>query len=146
MSFRFVRLWKGWFILHTHVCVCIYVFLSVQFSSVSQLCLTLCNPMNCSTPGLPVRHQLPELTQTHVHWVGDAIQPSHSLLQSFLPPSIFPSIRVFSSGSVLCIRWLKYWCFSINLPMKIEDWFPLGVTAAMKLKDAYFLEGKVWPT
>ena len=50
-----------------------------QFSSVTQLCPTLCDPMNRSTPGLPVHHQLPELTQTHVHWVGDAIQPSHPL-------------------------------------------------------------------
>ena len=54
-------------------------FSSVQFSSVAQSCLTLCDPMNCSTPGLPVHHQLPEFTQTHVHWVGDAIQPSHPL-------------------------------------------------------------------
>ena len=52
---------------------------SVQFISVAQLCPTLCDPMNCSTPGLPVHHQLPELTQTHVHWVSDAIQPSHPL-------------------------------------------------------------------
>ena len=54
----------------------------VQFSSVTQLCLTLCNPEDCSTPGLPVHHQLPELTQTHFHWVGDVIQPSasHKLL------------------------------------------------------------------
>ena len=52
---------------------------SVQFSSVSQLCLSLCDPMNCSTPGLPVPHQLLESTQTHFHWVGDAIQPSHPL-------------------------------------------------------------------
>ena len=51
----------------------------LQFSSVIQLCPTLCDPMNCSTPGLPVHHQLPEFTQTHVHWVGDAIQPSHPL-------------------------------------------------------------------
>ena len=53
---------------------------SVQFSSVAQSCLTLCNPMDCSTPGLSVHHQLPEFTQTHVHWFGDAIQPSHPLL------------------------------------------------------------------
>ena len=52
---------------------------SVQFSSVAQSCPTLCDPMNCSTPGLPVHHQLPEFTQTHVHWVSDAIQPSHPL-------------------------------------------------------------------
>ena len=58
-----------------------------QFSSVAQSCLTLCNPMNCSTPGLPVHHQLPEFTQTHVHWVGDAIQPSHPL-SSPSPPAL----------------------------------------------------------
>ena len=60
---------------------------SVQFSSVAQSCLTLCYPMDCSTPVLPVRHQIPELTQTHVHWVGDAIQPSHPLW-SLCPPSL----------------------------------------------------------
>ena len=60
---------------------------SVQFSSVAQLCLTLCNPMNRSTPGLPVHHQLPEFTQTHVHWVSDVIQPSHSLSSSPSPPT-----------------------------------------------------------
>ena len=60
---------------------------SVQFSSVTQLCQTLCDPMNHSTPGLPVHHQLPESTQTHVHWVGDAIQPSHPLLSP--SPSAF---------------------------------------------------------
>ena len=59
---------------------------SVQFSSVAQSCLTLCNLMDCSTPGLPVHHQLPELTQTHVHWVSDAIQPSHPL-SSPSPPA-----------------------------------------------------------
>ena len=58
---------------------------SVQFSSVAQSCLTLCNPMNCSTPGLPVHHQLQESTHTHIHWVGDAIQPSHPLSSSSLP-------------------------------------------------------------
>ena len=55
------------------------LFVSVQFSSVAQLCLTLCNPMDCSMQGLPVHHQLPEPTQTHVHWAGDAIQLSHPL-------------------------------------------------------------------
>ena len=57
----------------------------IQFSSVAQSCLTLCDPMNCSTPGLPIHHQFPEFTQTHVHWVGDAIQPSHPLSS----PSIY---------------------------------------------------------
>ena len=64
--------------------------------------------MDCSMPGLPVLHQLPEFTQTHVHWVGDAIQPSHPLLILLLLPSIFPSIRVFSNESALHIRWPKY--------------------------------------
>ena len=58
---------------------------SVQFRSVTQSCLTLCDPMDCSTPGLPVQHQLPEFTQTHVHWVSDAIQPSHPLSSPFSP-------------------------------------------------------------
>ena len=71
--------------------------------------------MNCSTPGLPVHNQLPESTQTHVHWVSDAIQPSHPLSFLFLLPSIFPSIRVFSNESALHIRWPKYWSFSFNI-------------------------------
>ena len=68
---------------------------SVQFSSVSQSCPTFCDPMNCSTPGLPVHHQLPEFTQTHVHRLGDAIQPSHPLSSPSLPapnPSQHPSL------------------------------------------------------
>ena len=88
---------------------------SVQFSSVAQSCLSLCDSMDCSTPGLPVHHQLPEFTHTHIHWVGDAIQQSHPLLSLLLPPSIFPSIRVFSSESVLPIRWPKYWSFSVSI-------------------------------
>ena len=63
---------------------------AIQFSSVAQLCLTLCDPMNCSTPGLPVHNRLPEFIQTHVHRVGDAIQPSHPLL-SPSPPAPNPS-------------------------------------------------------
>ena len=88
---------------------------SVQFSSVAQSCPTLCDPMNCSTPGLPVHHQLPELTQTHVHRVSDAIQPSHPLLSSFPPAPISPSIRVFSNESTLRMRWQKYWSFSFSI-------------------------------
>ena len=82
----------------------------VAISSVQLLsCRGLCNPMDCSTPGLSGHHQLPEFTQRHVHWVTDAIQPSHPL--SSLSPSAFnlPSIRVFSNESVLHIRRLKYW-------------------------------------
>ena len=70
---------------HPHRYVTSISFSSVQFSSVTQSCLTLCDPMNCSTPGLPVHHQLPEFTQTHVHWVDDAIQPSHPLSSPFPP-------------------------------------------------------------
>ena len=61
------------------------LFSSIQFISVTQLCLTLCNPMDCSTPGFPVHHQFSELAQTHVHQVGDAIQPSHPLSSPSLP-------------------------------------------------------------
>ena len=101
-----------------------------QFSSVAQSCPTVCDPMNRSTPGLPVHHQLPEFTQTHVHRVGDAIQPSHplsspspsapnpsqhqSLFQSQLFTSGGQSIRVSASASVL--------------PMNTQDWSPLGWT------------------
>ena len=101
--------------------MCYYLreMLSVQFSSVAQLCLTLCHPMDCSTLGLPVHHQLPEFTQTHVHRVGDAIQPSHPL-SLLLPPSIFPSIRVFSNESILHIRWPKYWNFSFSISPSSE--------------------------
>ena len=87
--------------------------LSVQFSSVAQSCPTLCDPMNRSTPGLPVHHQLPEFTQTHIHRVSDAIQPL------LLLPAIHPSIRVFSNESTLRTRWPKYWSFSFsNIPSK----------------------------
>ena len=71
--------------------------------------------MNRSTPGLPVHHQLPESTQTHVHRVGDAVQPSHLCCPLLRLPSIFPSIRVFSSESALLIRWPNYWSFSFNI-------------------------------
>ena len=79
-----------------------------QFSSVTQSCPTICDPRHCSTPGLPVHHQLPEFTQTHAHWVSDA--PNHLILcrPLLFPPSIFPSIRVFSNESTLCMKWPKY--------------------------------------
>ena len=86
-----------------------------QFSSVAQSCPTLCDPMDHSTPGLPVHHQLPEFTQTHGHRVGDAIQPSHPLSSPSPPAPIPPSVRVFSSESPLCTRWPKYWSFSFSI-------------------------------
>ena len=90
-------------------------FSLVQFSSVAQSCPTLCDPMDCSTPGLPVHHQLQEFTQTHIHRVGDAIQPSHPLSSLLLTSSIFSSIRVFSNESVLRIKWPKYCSFSFSI-------------------------------
>ena len=88
---------------------------SVQFRSVAQSCLTLCDPMNRSTPGLPVYHQLPEFTQTHVHRVDDAIQPSHLLSSPSPLAPIPPSIRVFSNELTLHMRWPKYWSFSFSI-------------------------------
>ena len=83
--------------------------------SVTQLCPTLWDPMNCSIPGFSVLHYLLEFTQTHVHWIGHAIQPSHPLLSPSSPPSIIPSIRIFSNELALHIRWPKYWSFSFNI-------------------------------
>ena len=96
------------------ILVLIFSF-KLQFSSVAQSCLTLCDPMNCSTPGLPVHHHIPEFTQTHVHRVHDAI--SHLILSRplFLLPPIPPSIRVFSNESTPCMRWPKYWSFSFSI-------------------------------
>ena len=84
--------------------------------SVAKSCLTLCDPMDRSTVGSSVLHYLPEFAQIHVHWVDDAIQPSHPLHSFLLLPSIFPSTRAFSAKneSVLHIRWRKYWSFSFS--------------------------------
>ena len=92
-----------------------YIHPSVQFSSATQLCPILCDPMDCSTPSLLVHHQLPEFTQTHVHWVSDAIQSSHPL--SSPSPLIFnlSQHHVFSNESALCIRCPKYWSFSFSI-------------------------------
>ena len=79
-----------------------------------------CDPMDCSMPGFPVLHYLPEFAQMHTHWVDDAIQPSHPLSPPSLLPSIFPSIKVFSNESGLCIRWPKYWGFSFSINSSSE--------------------------
>ena len=111
------------------------ISLSVHFSSVAQSCLTLCDPMNHSTPGLPVHHQLPEFTQTHVHRVGDAIQLLILCHPLHLLPPIHPSIRVFSNESTLCMRWPNNWSFSFStipskeipgLIFRTTDWFQIA--------------------
>ena len=108
--------------------------ITFQFSSITQLCPTLCDPMDCSMPGLPVHYQLPKLAQTHFHPVSE---PSDHLISGcplLLLPSIFSSIMVFSNESVLLIRWPKYWSFSFNISPSNEyselisfkiDWFGL---------------------
>ena len=91
-------------------------FILLQFSSVAQLCPTLCDHMDLCTPGFLVHHQLPEFTQTHIH---ESVMPSNHLIlcHPLLLPSILPSIRVFSNESVLRIRWPKYWSFSFNISL-----------------------------
>ena len=105
-----------------HISLLRFFNLNQVISSVAQLYPTLCNPINRSTPGLPVHHQLPEFAQTHVL---DSVMPSKHLILCrplLLLPPIPPSIRVFSNESTLCIRWPKYWSFSFSiLPMSIQD-------------------------
>ena len=107
---------------------------SVQFSSVAQSCTTLCNPMDCSSPGLPIHHQLPECTQTHVHWVGYAISSSvvcfSSHHQSFPAPGSLQVSQFFSSDN----RSIGVSASASILPMNIQDWFPLGWTGWLSLQ------------
>ena len=118
----------------------VHLISSVQFSSVTQSCPSLCHPMDHSMPGLPVHHQLPEFTQTHVHIVSDAIQPSHPLLS---PSPTFNLSRyqgkhqgLFSNESVLRMRRPKYWnsASTLVLPMNTQDWSALGWTGWISLK------------
>ena len=81
---------------------------------------TLCTLMNCSISDFPVLHYLLEFAPAHVRWVSDAIQPSHPLTQLLLLPSVFPSIRIFSNESALCIRWPKFWTFSFRISSSSE--------------------------
>ena len=108
---------------------------SVQFSSVAQSSTTLSDPRDCSTPGLPVHHQLPEFTQTHAYWVGDAIhdQPSHSLSSPspafYHSSGSFPMTQFFTSGG----QNIGVSASASVLPMNIQDWFPLGWTGCISL-------------
>ena len=113
-----------------------YMYISsVQFSSVAQSCPTLCDPMNHSTPGLPVRHQLPEFTQRHV------MPSSHLILCHPLPllPPIPPSIRVFSNESTLRMRWPKYWSFSFSISSSKE--IPGLISLRMDWLDRLVVQG-----
>ena len=101
-----------------HIFPLLYMSFSSEYVSSSVQLLNhvwLCNPMDCSTPGHPVHQKLPELAQTHVHQVGDDIQPSHPLSSPSPPVFNFPSIRIFSNESVPHIRWTKYWSFSFSI-------------------------------
>ena len=114
---------------------------SVQFSSVAQSCPTPCDPLNCSTPGLPVHHQLPEFTQTHVHWVGrwchptisPSVIPFFSHLQSFPATGPFPVSQLFASGG----QSIGVSASASILPMNIQDWFPLGLTSLISLQSKW---------
>ena len=103
----------------------VYLFLrlavTVYFSSVAQSCPTLCDPRHCSTPGLPVHHRFPELAQTHIRRVGHAIQHLILCCPLLLLPSVFRSIRVFSSESVLHMGWPKFWSFSFSISCSNES-------------------------
>ena len=136
------REWKG-----NHRCCC--------YCSVPKSCLTLWDPMDCSTPGFPVLHYLLEFAQIHVHWVSDA----NLLILScpiLLLPSVFPRIRVFSSELVLHIKWPKYWSFNISpsneysgtISFRIE-WFNLLVVQEtylpVKKSEFYGEDGNLFP-
>ena len=113
-----------------------HISYSVQFSSVAQLCLTLCDPMNHRMPGLPVHHQLPELNQTHVHLVSDDIQPSHPL-SSPSPPALNLSqnqglFKWVSSSHEVAKVWVS--ASASVLPVNTQDWFPLGWTGWIPLQ------------
>ena len=117
-------------------------YLPVQFHWVTQFCPILCKPMDCSMPDLPVHHQLPELTWTHVHWVGDDIQPSHllfspfySCLQSFPASGSFQMSQFFASGG----QSIGVSASASVLPMNIQDWLPLGWTGWISLQSKGFL-------
>ena len=113
------------------------LFVLSQFSSVAQSCLTLCDPTDCGTPGFPVHHQLLELTQTYVHWVGDAIQPSHSLLSPSPPAfnlSQHQGLFQWVSSLHQVAKVLGVSASASVLPMNVQDWSPLGWTGLISLQ------------
>ena len=104
-------------------------------------CLILCNPMDCSTPSFPVLHYLPELAQTHVYWIGDAIQPSHPLPSPSPLPSILPSIRIFSNRSIFLIRWPKYWSFNFSISISTSDGYSDIISFRIDWFDPLLVQG-----
>ena len=126
MWFSRQEYWSGWPIEGSHIS---------SVTSVTQSCLTLCDHMDCSRPGLPVHHQLPEFTQTHIHRVGDAIQASHPLF-SPSPPAFslsqqqsFPMSQLFAWGG----QSIGVSASSSVLPVNSQDWSPLGWTGLISL-------------
>ena len=108
-----------------------------QFSSVTQSCPTLCDPMDHSMPGFPVHHQLPEFTQTHVHWVSDAIQPSHPLSSpspSTINLSQYQGPFKWVTSSHQVAKLLEFQLYHQTFPMNIKEWFPLGLTGWISLQ------------
>ena len=112
---------------------------SVQFSSVAQSCPTLCDPTNCSMPGLPVHHQLPEFTQMHVHWVGGAIQPSHPLLSPSPPALNFSQHQGLFKWDSSSHQVAKYWCFSLKISPSNE--YPGLISFRMGWLDLLAVQG-----
>ena len=110
-----------------------------NISSVAQACPTLYDPMNCSTPSLPLHHQILEFTQTHVHWVSDAIQQSHPLSSPSSPTLNLSNHQVFSNESALRIQWPKYWSFSFNISPSNEH--PGLISFRMEWLDLLAVQG-----
>ena len=120
------------------------IYVLSQFSSVTQSCLTLCDPMYCSTPGFPVHQQLPEFTLTHVHWVVNAIQlfhPLSSCVQSFPTSGSFQMSQLFGSGGQI----IGVSASTSVLPMNTQDWFPLGWTCWISLQSKGSQESSLTP-
>ena len=152
--FIFLKLWK---IVNLQCCVSfrctskwlLSIYILFNFFSIigylvqSLTCVWLCDPMDCSTPGLPVHYQLPEFTQIHVQWVSDAIQSRHPLLTSSPPAFNLSQHQGVFKESALCIRWPKYWSFSFNISPSNEhpglisfrmDWLDLFAVQKTLLK------------
>ena len=150
--------WEQWFDLLIwlfSISMFQVLFSSVQFTSVAQSCPNLCDPMNCSTPGLPVHHQLPQFTQTDVHQIGDAIKPSHPLSSRFLPAPNPSQHQTLSKESTLHLRWPNYCSFSFTIipskeipgPISFRmDWLGLLAVQGSLLIITYwiFKNGKIY--